>query len=213
MHEISAWHDWHAGESIVVCGLGPSVKEFAPYAEYFTTIGVNDIDRHFAPDYLIVVDSFSQFERDRPDRVNRREVIRNTGARAVFSQLQSDALGFEPKFRVSMDLIRMNPVNLDHPKAIACTNNTPFIGAALAGYMGAKKIGLIGVDLKGHAFESSAPQISQDFFALNETIKARNGGEIINLSQISLITSLRRGSLEDLLPPEVAERLRRKAKS
>lgn len=209
MHELLGWRNFYKDGTIVVCGLGPSIKEFAPYARYFTTIGVNDIGRHFDPDYLLVVDPKHQFDKSRGERTERHRHIAETKAMAVFSQLGTKSLGFEPDFLVKMQVTRMGTPKIDDPVVLPCTNNTPYIATALAAFMGAKRIGLVGVDFIGHTFEGSASQISIEFGKLNGVIKAV-GGEIFNLSQVSLIKTLRRGSLEDLMPKALVESMRKR---
>ena len=207
--ELRSWRNWHKGEIIVVCGLGQSVEEFAPYAKYFVTIGVNDIGRHFDPDYLLVVDAIGQFRRPRAKRADRDRYIVQTKAAAVFTQLGMGPLGFEPKRKVRISLARQTPPKIDHPNTLPCTNNTPYIALALAAYMGAERIGVVGVDLVGHSFEKQASAISTDFMKLRTVIEAA-GTKIVNLSRISLVKTLPQGKVEDLLPQKLIEHLKRK---
>ena len=61
---LAAFQGRHEGESIVVCGCGPSLTELAE-PQCFVTIGVNDVGRLFDPNYLVVVNPRSQFKSDR----------------------------------------------------------------------------------------------------------------------------------------------------
>jgi len=58
---LHAFRDAHLGETIVVCGCGPSLKEL-PDPERMITLGVNDVGRLFDPTYLVVVNPRSQFK-------------------------------------------------------------------------------------------------------------------------------------------------------
>ena len=53
MHTLAAFHNIHAGETLIVCGCGESLNDLAHPAQYIT-IGVNDVGRRFQPNYLVV---------------------------------------------------------------------------------------------------------------------------------------------------------------
>ena len=72
--------------------------------------------------------------------------------------------------------------------------------------MGAKQIGVIGVDFTDdhfygptgkHALSNQLSDINQQYRRLNEALQAR-GINVVNLSSESLLTSFRKGDLDDL---------------
>src|SRR5262245_59019561 len=75
---LAGFRDRHRGQTIVVCGCGPSLNDLeAP--ERFITIGVNDVGRLFDPTYLVVVDPPSRFRSD------RFRYIAESRAQAIFT--------------------------------------------------------------------------------------------------------------------------------
>src|SRR5262245_2050327 len=70
----------HAGETIIVCGCGASLKTL-PIPAGCVTIGTNDVGRLFDPDYLVVVNPPAQLHPD------RWRFVAQSRAKAVFSQL------------------------------------------------------------------------------------------------------------------------------
>src|ERR1700735_1038733 len=79
-HTLEGFRNFHQGESIVVCGCGKSLANFAEYQQYIT-IGVNDVGRFFQPTYLVVLNNRNQFSGDRFNYVAR------SNAKALFTQL------------------------------------------------------------------------------------------------------------------------------
>ena len=74
------WRNPHVGETIIVCGCGPSLHELSAPSR-FITIGVNDVGRLFDPTYLVVVNPRSQFKGD------RFRYVEQSKAQALFTQL------------------------------------------------------------------------------------------------------------------------------
>lgn len=77
---LAVYRDCHQGESIVVCGCGSSLNTLE-IPDSIVTIGVNDVGRKRTPDYLVVLNSKTQFKGD------RFKYVENSGAKAIFSQL------------------------------------------------------------------------------------------------------------------------------
>jgi hypothetical protein len=127
----------------VVCGCGPSLKDF-PKRPACITIGVNDVGRHFDPDYLVVVNPPSQF---RPDR---RGAIKESRARAVFTQYAEWRLQHAPLVPIAFGVY--GGVDFSNPDVLHYTPNSPYVAVCLAIHMGAARIGLIGVDLTNDHF-------------------------------------------------------------
>ena len=181
------FEDIHAGASILVCGCGRSLALLGD-PERFITIGVNDVGRMFDPDYLVVLNTPNQFARDRFD------YVRNSRARAMFSHLR---LPIQHPRLINFPLgprggTQATRAGLSH------TRNSPYLAAALARYMGARRIGLIGVDFTYHHFwgatgrhplDAETRQISYEYRRLADAFAA-DGVTLVNLSPLSRIADL-----------------------
>jgi cellulose synthase/poly-beta-1,6-N-acetylglucosamine synthase-like glycosyltransferase len=193
MPRLSDFKGIHYGEAMVVCGLGRSICSFE-HPERFRTIGVNDIGRAFQPSYLLVMDNPSTFG---PERFR---FIRDSGAEYIFADhdlgIQRDTIVRFP--------IRKNPEpQLDDPDAlyyIGSPPTSPFLALCLAAHMGAKAIGLIGVDFTdGHFFAADGAHklrpsllgINRRFYLLGSALLDR-GIKIFNLSVESKISAFPR---------------------
>ena len=195
----------HAGASIVVCGCGESLNSLDAPGR-FITIGVNDVGRRFTPDYLVVVNPRSQFT---PDRFAQ---VAQTQASAVFTQLPD--LGFEHPAIVRFKLGRLGGTDFNDADTLHYTRNSPYVAVGLALQMGARRIGLIGVDFTDHHFFARTgphslarrlPQIDAEYARLAQACRER-GVELVNLSAASLLQSLPRETLADFAE-RAAERL------
>ena len=191
------YRDRHRGESIVVCGCGVSLNDLPPdYAG--VTIGVNDIGRRFDPTYLVVLNPRSQFSGE------RFRYVETSRAQALFSQLD---LGIRhPRF-VRLRLGQRGGAELGPGDALPYTRNSPYVALCLALYMGARRIGLIGVDFtKDHFFGATGThplsrelgQIDEEYRRLYQACRDK-GVEVFNLSPVSRLTSLPRQSLREFL--------------
>ena len=126
---------------IDVLGLGPSLAHYRPRPHI--TIGVNDIFRHHATDFVVVVDPPGRFTPDR-----KQTIIQST-PRAFFTSY-TDWHGMVQNIRIlQLAPGRGRLVELDTPK-ICFSNNSTFVATVMAYKMGAKKINLFGVDLTTH---------------------------------------------------------------
>ncbi|MET3159981.1 glycosyltransferase family 9 protein [Bradyrhizobium diazoefficiens] len=204
---LEGFRDFHQGESIVVCGCGKSLAEFADHEE-FVTVGVNDVGRLFQPTYLVVLNPRSQFSGDRFDHVVRSR------AQALFTQLD---LGIDHPRIVRFNLGQQNGVSLDSPNALPYTRNSPYVAMCLAALMGAKRIGLIGVDFTDdhffgrtgrHPLAGQFSAIDQQYRRLEEALRAR-GVAVVNLSSESRLTAFRKDDIAFLRGREPAEKWRR----
>jgi GT2 family glycosyltransferase len=187
----------HYGEVIVVCGLGASLNSLRD-PRRFRTIGVNDIGRAFTPDYLFVMDSPKSFGE-------RFEFVRNSQARYVFTDHD---LGLPRDNVVKFPIRQSAAPRFNDPHALYLIGRpptSPFLALCLAAHMGAKAIGLIGVDFtNGHFFADDgvhklAPQlagINRRFFVLGNALLER-GVKIFNLSAESRINAFPRMGLEE----------------
>jgi glycosyltransferase involved in cell wall biosynthesis/SAM-dependent methyltransferase len=190
---FTAFRGRHPGAPILVCGCGRSLTELTDPAR-FLTIGVNDVGRLFDPTYLVVVNPRSQFRDD------RFRYVEESGARALFTQLD---LGRVRPPVVRFRLGRYGGTELGEGDTLHYTQNSPYVAVCLAGYIGATRIGLIGVDLTDHHFFGRTGRhsltgrlrdIDQQYGRLAAALAAR-GVELVNVSPISHLTSLPRAEL------------------
>lgn len=200
MAQLADFRGIHHGEAIVVCGLGNSVNTLGdPYR--FRTIGVNDIERAFTPTYSFCMDAPKTFA---PDRLH---FIQNSRARYIFTDHD---LGIQSPNIVRFPIRKRDAPYLDDPNALYFTGRpitSPFIAICLAAHMGAKAIGLIGVDFTaGHFFAADGahkltnalPGIDRRFYALGSTLLER-GVKVFNLSAESRIRAFPRLSPDEFL--------------
>lgn len=188
--KLNEYRDIHAGETIVVCGCGVSLNEF-PLPSIYTTIGVNDVGRKFTPDYLVVLNGKSQFKGD------RYQFVEKSQAKAIFSHL---SLPFEHRQKVQFNLGKRGGVYIDSDNTLPYTRNSPYVAVCLAAYMGAKRIGIIGLDFTSHHFYSNTgkhslerhiEKINVEYSRLAESLRLQ-GIEFLNLSQSSRISSIKK---------------------
>jgi Glycosyl transferases group 1/Glycosyl transferase family 2 len=185
--ELSEFQDYHAGETILVCGCGSSLSQIvAP--ERFVTIGVNDVGRLFQPDYLVVLNPLHQFRGD------RARYVEESRASAIFTQLQ---LAISHPHIVRFRLGTRGGVSFNNPQVLHYTRNSPYLALCLAVHMGAKRVGLIGVDFTDHHFFGQTgrhpltgefAQIEREYKHLAESCR-QMGVEVVNLSQESRLTA------------------------
>lgn len=196
----------HPDATAIVCGCGASLTaEVAEQAALhgWLTIGVNDVGRLFTPHYLVVLNPPRQFRGDRFTHVQQSQ------AQALFTQLPPTALGPVNPPVVPFTLGPFGGTDIDTgPESdgrLPHTQNSPYVAVCLAAWMGAKRIGLIGVDFTEHHFfarsgrhplSARLARIDQEYGALAQALKAR-GTELVNLSPVSLLHSLPRLSLRD----------------
>lgn len=193
---FAQFRDLHRGASVVVCGCGESLR-LLEQPERWLTIGVNDVGRHFTPDYLVVVNERRQFSRERYLHVAQ------TRAKAVFTQLAKLELPHTRVVRFGLGL-RGGAGRAD-AESLHYSNNSPYVAVQLARHLGAARIGLIGVDFGErhffgatgrHALAAQLPQIELEYAALAQSCRD-DGVELVNLSATSRLAALPRMSLAD----------------
>lgn len=200
-HEtLRDFRDRHRGESILVCGCGVSLNDL-PLDYPGITIGVNDIGRRLDPTYLVVLNPRSQFSGE------RFRYVETSRAQALFSQLD---LGIRHPRVVRLRLGQRGGTDLGPGDALPYTRNSPYVALCLALYMGARRIGLIGVDFTNdhffaatgtHPLNRELGQIDEEYRRLYQACRDR-GVEVFNLSPVSRLTSLPRLSLRGFLAAE-----------
>jgi len=206
------YRDRHRGETVIVCGCGRSL-DLLEQPERFVTIGVNDVGRRFTPDYLVVVNEPRQFDRERYVHVEQSQ------AKAVFTQLELPL-----KRVVRFRLGQRGGTDGADPDCLHYSSNSPYVAVNLARHLGARRVGLIGVDFTDDHFfaRTGAHPLAQQFGKIDEEYKKlgaaceRVGIEVYNLSPISRLTAFPRMTLEafshmagiDALPGSEAAGLR-----
>jgi hypothetical protein len=142
LERLANFLNLHQDGMIIVCGCGESLNDLA-HPERYITIGVNDIGRHFQPTYLVVVNPRNQFSGD------RFRYVETSQAQYLFTQLVLDLR--RPnivKFRMG----KYGGTDFSDPEVLHYTQNSPYVALCLAVHMGARRIGLIGVDFTDHHF-------------------------------------------------------------
>jgi hypothetical protein len=194
MSSLAAYRGRHAGAMIVVCGCGRSLLDLGE-PRRFTTIGVNDVGRLFDPTYLVVVNPRSQFRND------RFRYVETSRAQVLFTQLE---LGRVAPPVVRFRLGRYAGTGIGAGETLDYTQNSPYVAVCLAAYMGAARIGLIGVDLTDdhffaatgrHALAGRSREIDEQYGRLAMALAAR-GVELVNLSAASRLVSLARARMD-----------------
>jgi hypothetical protein len=203
---LEGFRNYHRDAPIIVCGCGHSLRSFAAHNQ-FITIGVNDVGRLFDPTYLVVLNNRAQFYGDRFAYVARSR------ARALFSQMD---LALPHLNVVHFNLGQHGGVTWDVADMLPYTCNSPYVALCLAGLMGAKRIGLIGVDFTEHHFfartgwHTLAGQfatIDQEYRNLADALQARDV-RVVNLSSESRLTAFPKGDIAELGDPDPARAFR-----
>lgn len=184
---------------MLVCGCGSSLSQIvAP--ERVVTIGVNDVGRLFQPDYLVVLNPPQQFSGD------RFRYVEQSRARAVFSQFD---LKIPHSRVVRIRLGQRGGTDFSDPNLLPYTRNSPYPALCLAVHMGARRIGLVGVDFTDnhffaasgrHSLAGELAQIDQEYRQLHASC-VRMGAQVFNLSAESRLTAFPKITQEEFLEP------------
>ncbi len=176
----------HSGQKIIVCGLGKSLLTLE-HPENYLTIGVNDIERKFVPNYLLVVNDKQSFLPE------RWKYIEGAQSPHVLTHIKTLAIK-DPEKIVELKLGKYG--GFDYRKeSTDYSSNSPYMGCLIAGWMGASKIGLLGVDFTHdhffkatglHSLHRKINGINKEYMSLCQFMKS-NGTELVNLSQESHI--------------------------
>jgi len=189
-----SYYQRHAGKTFIVAGVGPSLKGFVP-PKGVVTIGVNDIHEHpnasFVPDYLWIVDRTSSFVPERLERMKRYPNPTFTFLRfeaswkKVFPKTVLCPLA---KARKSQLLEWIDPTG-NMPQVHHIGAGAPYGGVSLAGFMGAKKIGLIGADFTDHpSFHKQLDEVRLRWSELTSFLRGKDI-DIVTLSKESALNS------------------------
>ena len=199
----------HHGEAIVVCGLGNSLHALTD-PHRFRTIGVNDIERAFTPTYMFCMDAPRSFTAD------RLRFIQGSRARFIFTDHD---LGVDGRQVVRFPIRRAAMPRFDNSDALYFLGRpvtSPYMAVCLAAHMGAKAIGLIGVDFTlGHFFAADGAHklarqvagIDRRLYDLGSALLNR-GVKVFNLSAESRLRAFPRIHVEDFFELQESGRAR-----
>jgi hypothetical protein len=188
----------HDGAKIVICGCGSSLLDFKEHSDDFITIGVNDVPALFTPTYTLVT--------DHPNRFNdaRKKIVNESKSRYLFSCVG----GWRHPGMVNFKLGKKGCAHLDDPEKVDHFLNSPYTAVNIAYKLGAKYIGMIGVDFtEGHFYNTRDGKHSLDRmnyvrdikygYLLLKTELNKRGVEFYNLSKNSQIDTVPYMSIED----------------
>ncbi len=170
-----------------ILGLGESLKTFIPNGS--TTIGVNDIYKHFKTDFVVCVDRPHVFSDER-----RKTIINSTPEKFfTFKGLYNDWVYLTKNAEGLKPALYRGPEHLDNPDTICYSNNSAFVACCIAYKMGAKEIVMYGVDFNTHPnFKHHGLAVAlKDFKALRIALNKRN---------VNLFVSSRDSKLSTFIP-------------
>ncbi len=205
MKTLKDYRGCHAQEHVVVVGLGESIRVVSHLSDYIT-IGVNDCSRIVHPTYLLLCDPPSRFTKERLTHILR------TKCEAVF--IYPSFLRDWQEFEHAAEWGDIVPCSMDgslHPRCfkdhwIPSVGTSTYPAAGLAAYMGATKVGLIGVDFQPKRFwekvglaricdGQSVKQLIASYNGLARFL-ASMGIELVNLSKTSRL-EIAKGEIKD----------------
>lgn len=195
---LNEFNNIHEGEKIIVCGCGMSLLEFKEHHTNYITIGVNDVPKAFNPTYLVITDHPVRFSKARQDMVNGSEV------RAMFTCVK----GWRHPNMVKFELGKKGISDINDPNKVDHFLNSPYAAVNIAYKMGARKIGLIGVDFTdGHFYSPKDGKhslarmgymrdINVGYKMLRKALE-KQGAKLYNLSPASTVEPLEKITLQE----------------
>lgn len=205
-------------DRVVVCGLGDSMVEAVPVLGRCYTVGVNDCASWAQTDHVVVMDTPARFRRNAQGEedkhggdLSRLNAIANCRPREKFWARRRPGPDQQCAWKLfRTDVETFETLNCAPPNdaglltreslyggPVPIWHVSPFAAAVLAFRMGAKFIGMIGVDLRsGFSLASSWEEIDQGFGLLADRMHAE-GVQLTNLSPISVLQTLTRRHIED----------------
>ena len=195
---LNEFNNIHEGEKIIVCGCGMSLLDFKEHHTNYITIGVNDVPKAFNPTYLVITDHPVRFSKTRQDMVNGSEV------RAMFTCVK----GWRHPNMVKFELGKKGISDINDPNKVDHFLNSPYAAVNIAYKMGARKIGLIGVDFtNGHFYSPKDGKHSLARMGYMRDINAgykmlrkaleKQGANLYNLSSASMVEPLEKITLQE----------------
>jgi hypothetical protein len=179
-----------SGETFIVAGCGSSLNYYTDFSKYYV-IGVNDIERILTPDFLVVVNEVRTF------MIGRWNYVRDSLSPVIFSHLDNPGPITRQAHLAKINIGERSNPNLDRMDRVDYTMNSPYMAIVIAYQLGAKKIGMVGVDFtQDHFFSNTGTHkltkhtknIDQEYLVLRNELEKR-GVKVANLSPISLLES------------------------
>lgn len=176
--------------TFIVAGCGSSINIYDDFSKYYV-IGVNDIERILTPDFLVVVNDHRTFMR------GRWEYVRDSLSPVIFTHLDNPGPITRSSHLSKIKIGSRNSPNLDDLTTVDYTMNSPYMAIIIAYQLGAKKIGMVGVDFTqdhffgntgSHKLSKHVKNIDQEYLVLKNNLEKR-GVKVANLSPISLLSS------------------------
>ncbi len=206
--DLEHYKDSLSGEDVIVLGLGESTSTVpSQHLRRYWTIGVNDVGRHHNPDFLVLCNSPSCFSSE------RRDVILDSKVKAAFVfPMFVGQWTTEHGFRVvSCPMSRGIIPGWKDRGVIPNHTTSPYVAIALAAYMGARRVGFLGVDFGPSRFWEQPPEDPKERLwggtAFEEIDDAYTAlavmlpfTDVVNLSKTSHLTSVPRGRLDMIAP-------------
>ena len=195
----------HEGEDIIVAGCGTSVSIIQGGVSCIT-IGVNDFSRLFTPTYTVMINDIKSFKADRWKHMSLCKSdaifthIKNTESKLPIKHQERLV-----KIQLGRSVTATKNVNI-LKNTVDYTSNSPFVGVIIAAWMGAKRIGLIGVDFTDdhffkktgtHVLNRKLPAIITEYDMLKDKLYEQKI-EFYNLSPISKLR-LERMTVKDFI--------------
>lgn len=210
MYELKRFKDIHNEDKCLILSLGPSLLTVNLASINCYTIGVNDIEKLYLPNYLVVTEKETikkNFPKDSPED-KKNKIILASKADYIFSvhelPFQSERIVRIPERRFKENLNKIYNEN-----GLFRLRKSSTTALSLALYMGFSQIGIIGFDLRGDRAmfnETNNVSMKPEWFSeMNQFMKkvyewglSRNQ-EIYNLSEISLINAFPKMNYQDFM--------------
>jgi hypothetical protein len=202
-NEISEFKNLHRNKSCLICGTGPSLSDlnktilFTLGKQKVFLIGVNDIAKYLVPDYHVLVDNIGL--KCKKENIDKHIRILQTNAKYMFSYYD---LEFVNTKRIAYIYNGFNSIDdikhLHEKNRMFARKNSIIVAISLAIFMGFKKIGIIGFDLRRHPHYTQKTAIS-DACKIIDNYCFDNEINIYNLSEQSLVTGFQYLSLSDFI--------------
>jgi hypothetical protein len=187
-------------QTFIVAGCGSSLNLYSgeDFSKYYV-VGVNDIERILTPDFLVVVNDVRTFTR------GRWEFVRDSMSPVIFSHLDDPGPINRKSHLAKIKVGQRNQARLDQFQEVDHTLNSPYMAAIIAYQLGAKKIGMVGVDFTNNHFfsETGTHKLSKHIVSIDNEFEMlrkeleKKGVKVANLSPFSQLESWPKMSLSE----------------
>jgi hypothetical protein len=199
MKSITELYNTLSGGKAIVMGLGTSLKLYEPYkSSGILTIGVNDIGEFITPDILCIFDVPESFTKERVETILGTKSPMVTFFPEEWAKLEVDNI-YKAKQAGNENFREVSLGSL--PQGLTST----YTASVLAALMGAKEIGLLGVDFTqnhynrndgDHNLADKLNNINKLYGRLSYQLEVLYGTSLYNLSPASRLEGVPRLSLD-----------------